>query len=214
MKRPILGALAAGALVLALLPASAMAADPANLDVDVEPGNGVYVFEVPITQSFVPTAPGALTDIEVACNGSQTYTLVLNVDPAISAPAAQCTSGWVDFVLAEPKVLDLNTTYNFTVSPPDPNVADGVAKVAGAAYADGEATQGGLPIDGVGDIAFRTYMAPQAAPTPTAATTLPPTTTSGATDGSSSPVSWPIAVLLLGIVVGIRVVSDRLAARK
>jgi hypothetical protein len=158
MKRPLISATAAALLALALLPGSAGAVMPGDLDQNVGSGGGLYLTNLAITQTFTVGTTGALTHVELFCQGA---TGTVNVDLYVNltlAGSASCTTtaGWVDFILPQSQLMAMGSSATLQIVPG----GDFFLGVAASPYDGGMAgDQNGDPI-GIQDFAFRTYVLP------------------------------------------------------
>ena len=183
MKRRLLGAATATALALALVPGSALAALPGTVDQSTNPGATSYLSDSLLIQSFTAGTTGALTHIELYCSddgGGFGATITLAFELALTHPGTcGTTAGWVDFVLPNSYLVAAGNSYEIRI-----NTGGMPSRMYGsdADYAGGEATEGGSPITGISDFAFRTYVQPiQTLSSNWSPATIPP--------GASTPVT-------------------------
>jgi hypothetical protein len=158
MRRPFVGAAAAAALLLALVPGGARAALPGAQDQVVNPGASMHSTLQSVTQTFTAGVTGALTHVEVYCSAASATTVYVLFDVYL-LHTADCgpTADWVDFVLPSSYLVGAGTQHTLVINNGFASIDLGVAA---ADYAGGEATEGGSPITGVPDVAFRTYVVP------------------------------------------------------
>jgi hypothetical protein len=161
MRRPFVGAAAAAALLLALVPGGARAAVPGTQDQVVDVGGSTYSTSAPVNQTFTAGVTGVLTHVEVYCSAASATTVWVIFD-SYALHTADCgpTAGWVDFVLPSSSLVGAGTQHTLVINNGYASIDLGVTA---ADYAGGEATEGalpGTPITGVSDVAFRTYVVP------------------------------------------------------
>jgi hypothetical protein len=215
-----MAAVAAAVLALAILPAGVQAVAVAGtLDQSVPPGESLYLTNSTKTQTFTAGLTGQLTLVQIYCAGdtaSSVASLTISIGTHIAVGTCGPGAGW--------------TSFDFTTLPPEPAVqpalaADPPAVTAGqqytitivggmprrlgtaaANYAGGAAAMGGEPIDGVTDLAFRTYVL-------AAAATMPPTSAAGRSSSSDgAPPIWLLAAAfacVAGTLTGRRYQSAR-----
>jgi hypothetical protein len=197
-------AAAAALLTLAILPASSLAVVAGTLDQDVEPGQGDYLSDSPLTQTFTAGLTGQLTMVELYCvtdtGGIGSATLSVGSADA-TGDCSGDAAGWTSFVFASPPAVTAGQQYTIAFQCETPTHWG----VAAAAYSGGAAGDGdGNPLRGVDDFAFRTYVLSQQ--------TTPPTTTTGSS-GSSGGLPWWLPAMAALVMSSLVVASRRQVER-
>jgi len=218
MDRRLL-ALAAGLLLAALVPGSALAVNPANLDQhqDSTPDWGGGVTE---GQTFTVGTTGQLTDVglALAMNGTETVNVSIQTLNGSSQPSGtilatgsasvtgsdKYAAGWVYFTLSSPISVVAGEHYAIVFSTTNSQFFGAFGSTD--TYAGGQEwfVQSSAWTDHgytTYDLAFRTYVQAAAAtpaPTSRATATPPPTSTGAAADAGASP--YPMAPLPIGLL--------------
>jgi hypothetical protein len=164
MKRRLLAAMTATLLAVASLPASALAAMPGGLDQDVPPAAtpvmAGYAGGFGDWQSFTAGVTGALTHVEVYCQGfSGPAALTVYFDTYNEATAdCPATAGWVDFNFKTSQLMAAGSQATLRFIAGDALYLG----VAASDYPGGAALSmsTGDPLASIDDFAFRTYVLP------------------------------------------------------
>jgi hypothetical protein len=216
MRRSRIAAIAAAVLALAVLaPAVQAKAIPGTLDQSVAPRESLYLTDSSSTQTFTAGLTGQLTFVELYCSGdTDTSTALLTISIGTHIAVGQCGPGanWTGFdfttlspepavqpaLAADPPTVTAGQQYTITIDIAVPHRMG----VAAANYAGGAAAEGGEPIDGVTDFAFRTYVLGAAA-------TMPPTSAAGSSRSSDgAPPVWLFAAAF-ACIAGVLITGRR-----
>ena len=198
MRRSRIAAIAAAVLALAVLApaAQAVVVVPGTLDQSVPPGASLYLTDSKSTQTFTAGLTGQLVLVQLYCAGdTDTAVASLTISIGTHVAVAQCGpgAGWTSFdfttlppepavqpaLAADPPAVTAGQQYTITIDIAVPHRMG----IAAANYAGGAAAEGGEPIDGVTDLAFRTYVL-------AAAATMPPTSAAGSSRSSDGAPVW------------------------
>jgi len=201
MRRSRIAAIAAAVLALAILPAGVQAVAVAGtLDQSVAPGESLYLTDSTQTQTFTAGLTGQLTLVQIYCAGdtdSSVASLTISIGTHIAVGTCGPGAGWTSFdftklppepavqpaLAADPPAVTAGQQYTITIDIAVPHRLG----VAAADYAGGAVAEHGNPIDGVTDLAFRTYVL-------AAASTMPPTSAAGSSRSSDeAPPTWLLA---------------------
>jgi hypothetical protein len=163
MKHRLLAAATASVLALALLPGGAWAAMPGGLDQNVPPAGtpvmAAFSAGDAVTQTFTAGVTGALTHVELYCEGASGPAGVDIYFGTFHEASGTCpgTAGWVDLNFKASQLMAAGSTSTIRIVASD----DLSLGVAGAGYSGGAAGDAvGDPITGLDDFAFRTYVLP------------------------------------------------------
>jgi hypothetical protein len=209
MKRYVL-ALVAGILLLVLVPGSATALVPGDLDQhsNLVPNSLGSVADQ--AQTFTAGRTGSLDDVELYLNGSGTITVTIQsvsgglpdgtvLATATAAPAG--AAGWVDFAFASPASVTSGVMYAIVFNTGPDAAVWGTAAGDPDNYSSGQALRnngiwGANPF--IGDFGFATYVSTSAAASTPPSNSTPPPTATG--DHSSSGDPAPVMLLSAGLM--------------
>jgi hypothetical protein len=155
MRRRLV-ALAVATLAIAVAPGIAWAIPMAGtLDQSADFGSTMYSLDDPagVTQTVTVGRTGILESGQLYCaaGGADPVGVTISVDTYISGLTCE-TAGWTPFFV----ILPVEAGQQVTISISATEAVE--LGVAAADYPGGAAANGGAPIDGVADFAFKTYM--------------------------------------------------------
>jgi len=235
MKRRVL-ALGMGLLLLVLLPASAFAANPANIDQSnavgsAQANDGGHTF----AQTFTTGKTGSFSSVDLWLGGTGSITVDIEAVDGSHLPtgsslatgtgSVSVTPGWVNFAFTVPLAVTPGQMYAIVFTSGVSNQAYG-SNNGSDTYSNGVAywfntvnstwTVLGNTESLPSDLAFRTYVDPAASSAPP---TTPPTTppTSTALGGSNAPddgIAWLLPITLIASLSGFIVLISRQRRRR
>jgi len=208
MRRHVLAPMA-GLVLLALLPGSAMALTPGDLDQQSNLVGHSLGSSADQAQTFTAGKTGALDDVELYFNGSGTITVTIQTTSgglptgtvlATTTATPGSSPAWLDFAFASPASVTSGVMYAIVFNTGVAAALWGTANTDPDNYAAGQALRDSgtwVASNSIGDFGFRTYVGTAAEGTPPSNVTAPPTAT-GAPGSSGEPAS--LVLLLAGFV--------------
>jgi hypothetical protein len=167
-KRGFLAAAAAALFVLALVPGAAGAFPLVPGDLDQHVGDSGSVLPIGTQgnaiQTFTAGKTGLLTYVSLPCmttDQGQVISLSVAVGTASATSACTFPGGWTRFVFDTPPEVVTGTQYAMTFTGGEYTESSAVwLTVAGSSYAGGSFSEAGMPVGGIDDVAFETFVQP------------------------------------------------------
>jgi hypothetical protein len=200
MRRPFVAAASAALLTLMLVPVAGAATG--TLDQQAPPGEGSYLVDWTLTQTFTAGLTGQLTEVDLYCVTDTGSDGPADVSVGSASTTGTCPgagAAWAAFVFSSPLSITAGQQYTITFHDPTPtHWFEAAADYPGGAGADPENTEFS------GDFAFRTWVLSTA--------TAPPTTVVASERGSAQdPPAWLLPAGLASVAATLVVLRRRVA---